>query len=255
MKVSIITAVHNNRETVEDCLRSVLSQTYPNIEYLVIDGGSTDGTQKIIESYQAKIAHWVSEPDTGIYSALNKGLNLATGEAVGILHSDDVYAHDRVVEKVVEAFGKSGADSIYGNLRYVYRNDPKRVIRSWKSSPFIQGKFRYGWMPPHPTFFVKKGVFENYGGFNETLRIAADYELMLRFLEKHRISTYYLPEVLIHMRVGGVSNRGIKNILLKSREDLLAWKLNGLSSSIYTIPLKNLSKIPQFFVKKGQEQG
>jgi glycosyltransferase len=255
MKVSIITPVFNNRETVGDCLRSVLRQTYPNIEYLVIDGGSTDGTTEVIESYRAKIAQWVSEPDTGIYSALNKGLNLATGEAVGILHSDDIYAHDRVVEKVVEAFGKSGADSVYGDLKYVDKNNPNRVVRRWKSSPFIPGKFRHGWMPPHPTFFVKRRIFENYGGFNENLRIAADYELMLRFLEKHRISTHYLPEFLIHMRMGGVSNRGIKNILLKSREDLLAWKLNGLSSSIYTIPLKNLSKIPQFFMKKGQDQG
>jgi glycosyltransferase len=255
MKVSILTAVYNNRETVEDCLRSVLGQTYPNIEYLVIDGGSTDGTTRVIEPYRAKIARWVSEPDTGIYSALNKGLNLATGEAVGILHSDDIYAHDRVVEKVVEAFGKSGADSVYGDLKYVDRNNPDRVVRSWKSSPFIPGKFRYGWMPPHPTFFVKRRVFENYGGFNENLRIAADYELMLRFLEKHRVSTQSLPEVLIHMRMGGISNRGLRNLWIKSREDVLAWKLNGLKSSIYTIPLKNLSKIPQFFVKNGQDPG
>jgi glycosyltransferase involved in cell wall biosynthesis len=253
MKVSIITPVYNNRKTVEDCIRSVLSQTYQDTEYLVIDGGSTDGTTEVIRPYRAKIALWVSEPDTGIYSALNKGLSLATGEAVGILHSDDIYAHERVVEKVVEAFGKSGADSVYGDLKYVNRNDPKRVIRRWKSSPFIPGKFRYGWMPPHPTFFVKKKVFENYGGFNENLRIAADYELMLRFLEKHRVSTHYLPEVLIHMRMGGISNRGLRNLWTKTREDFLAWKLNGLNSSIYTIPLKNLVKIPQFFTfaKKG----
>jgi len=255
MKVSIITAVYNNRETVEDCLQSVLGQTYPNIEYLVIDGGSTDGTAEVIEPYRARIARWVSEPDTGIYSALNKGLNLATGEAVGILHSDDIYAHDRVVEKVVEAFRNSGAESVYGDLKYVDKNNLNRVVRSWKSSPFIPGKFRYGWMPPHPTFFVKKGVFENYGAFNENLRIAADYELMLRFLEKHRIPTHYLPEVLIHMRVGGISNRGLRNLWNKSREDILAWKLNGLQSSFYTIPMKNLVKIPQFFVKKGQDQG
>jgi glycosyltransferase involved in cell wall biosynthesis len=252
MKVSIITPVYNSRKTIEDCLRSVLGQTYRNIEYLVIDGGSSDGTIEAIESYRAKIARWVSEPDTGIYSALNKGLRLATGEAVGILHSDDFYAHRRVLEKVVEAFGKSGADSVYGDLKYVDKNNPNRVIRSWKSSTFIPGKFRYGWMPPHPTFFVRKSIFENYGGFNESLRIAADYELMLRFLEKHRISTYYLPEFLIHMRVGGISNRGLKNILLKSQEDLLAWKLNDLNSSFYTIPMKNLLKIPQFFMKKGQ---
>jgi glycosyltransferase involved in cell wall biosynthesis len=254
MKVSIITAVYNNRETVEDCLRSVLGQTYPKIEYLVIDGGSTDGTLRVIETYRSKIDRWVSERDGGIYSALNKGLNLATGEVVGILHSDDIYAHDRVVERVVAAFEKSGADSVYGDLKYVDKNDPKRVIRSWKSSTFIPGKFRFGWMPPHPTFFVKKKIFENYGGFNETLRIAADYELMLRFLEKHRISTYYLPEFLIHMRIGGISNRGFRNILLKSREDLLAWKLNDLNSGFYTIPMKNLLKIPQFFMKKGQGQ-
>ena len=249
MKISIITPVYNSQKTIEDCLRSVIGQTYPDIEYVVIDGGSTDGTTEVLRPYRAKIALWVSEPDTGIYSALNKGLSLATGEAVGILHSDDVYAHDRVVEDVVEAFGKSGAESVYGDLKYVDRNDPKRVIRDWKSSPFIPGKFRYGWMPPHPTFFVKKKVFENYGGFNENLRIAADYELMLRFLEKHRVSTHYLPEVLIHMRIGGVSNRGLRNLWTKTREDFLAWKLNGLSSSIYTIPLKNLVKIPQFFMK------
>jgi glycosyltransferase len=250
MKISIITAVYNNSETIGECIQSVLRQAYPDLEYIIIDGGSTDGTTEAIRPYRGKIALWVSEPDTGIYSALNKGLNLATGEVVGILHSDDVYAHERVVEKVAEAFEKSGADSVYGDLKYVDRNDPQRVIRSWKSSPFIPGKFRYGWMPPHPTFFVRKRVFENYGGFNENLRIAADYELMLRFLERHRISTHYLPEVLIHMRMGGVSNRGLRNLWTKSREDFLAWKLNGLSSRICAIPLKNLSKIPQFFVKK-----
>ena len=251
MKISIITAVYNNSETIGECIQSVLTQAYPDLEYIIIDGGSTDGTTEVIRPYRAKIARWVSEPDSGIYSALNKGLNLATGEAVGILHSDDIYAHNRVVEKVVEAFGKSGADSVYGDLKYVDKKNPNRVIRRWKSSPFIQGKFRYGWMPPHPTFFVKKKVFENYGGFNENLRIAADYELMLRFLEKHRISTHYLPEVLIHMRIGGISNRGLRNLWTKSREDFLAWKLNGLHGSFYTIPMKNLSKIPQFFIKKG----
>ena len=255
MKVSIITAVYNNRKNVEDCLRSVLGQTYPHIEYLVIDGGSTDGTLRVMETYRSKIDRWVSERDGGIYYALNKGLNLATGEVVGILHSDDIYAHDRVVEKVVEAFDKSGADSVYGDLKYVDKDNPNRVIRSWKSSPFIRGKFRYGWMPPHPTFFVKRRIFENYGGFNENLQIAADYELMLRFLEKHRVSTHYIPEVLIHMRMGGISNRGLWNLWTKTREDFLAWKLNGLSSPIYTIPLKNLVKIPQFFMKKGQGQG
>jgi glycosyltransferase involved in cell wall biosynthesis len=255
LKISIITPVYNNRETVEDCLRSVLSQTYPNIEYLVIDGGSTDGTLRVIEAYRSKIARLVSEPDRGIYSALNKGLRLATGEVIGVLHSDDFYAHRRVLQKVTEAFGKSSADSVYADLKYVDKNNPNRVIRSWKSSTFTPGKFRYGWMPPHPTFFAKKRIFENYGGFNESLRIAADYELMLRFLEKHRISTYYLPEFLVHMRVGGISNRGLKNILLKSREDLLAWKLNHLNSSFYTIPMKNLLKIPQFIVKESRGQG
>ena len=247
MKVSIITAVFNGSETIEDCVKSVASQTYPDVEHIIIDGNSTDGTLDVINRYKDKIARIVSEPDKGIYDALNKGIQLATGEVIGLLHSDDFYAHDRVIEKVADIFMKYNIDSCYGDLQYVDKNNPDKVIRYWKSSQYRHGKFKYGWMPPHSTFFVKKEIYNKYGYFNTNFKIAADYELMLRFLEKHKISTYYTPEVFIKMRIGGTSNRNIKNLIIKSNEDYRAWKVNNLNGGFYTILLKNLCKIPQFF--------
>jgi glycosyltransferase len=255
MKISIITVVYNNSETIGECIQSVLTQAYRDLEYIIIDGGSKDGTLETIQAFKGQVSKVISEPDGGIYEAMNKGLGLAGGDIVGFLHSDDLYAHPRVIEKVAEGFETSEADCLYGDLLYVDKNGTGRVVRYWKASDFKKGKFRWGWMPPHPTFFVKKAVYERYGFYQPHLRIAADYEMMLRLLEKYQIGTFYLPEVLVKMRWGGVSNRGLRNLWIKSREDLLAWKLNGLSSSIYTIPLKNLSKIPQFFMKKGQDQG
>lgn len=246
MKVSIITAVINGVETIEDCIKSVLCQSYKDVEYVIIDGNSTDGTLDVINRYKNKIAKVVGESDKGIYDALNKGIKLATGDIIGFLHSDDFYANDRIIEKVADVFMKYNVDSCYGDLQYVYKNDTKKVIRHWKSSKYEHGKFKYGWMPPHPTFFVKKKIYDEYGYFNTNFKIAADYELMLRFLEGHRISTYYIPEVLIKMRLGGMSNRSFKNMFIKSSEDYRAWKINNLNGGFYSILLKNLSKIPQF---------
>jgi len=249
LRVSIITVVHNNRATMEDCVENVLSQSYKEIEYIVVDGGSNDGTIDVIQAYRERISHWVSEPDQGIYDAMNKGIRMATGEVIGFLHSSDVYAHPKVIEEVVQVFEDSNVSSVYGDLQYVDKENLNRVIRNWKSSPYRHGKFKLGWMPPHPTFFVRKEIYEKYGYFNTHFRIAGDYELMLRFLERYRISAAYIPEVLVKMRWGGISNGGVKNILIKSYEDYRAWGMNDLNGRVHTILFKNLSKIPQFLEK------
>ncbi len=249
MKISIITAVFNGQENIRETIKSVLDQEYRNIEHIVIDGNSTDGSLEVIADYKDQIAKMISEPDQGIYDALNKGINLSSGDVVDILHAGDIYAHDKVLKRVVEGFENQSGDGCYGDLQYVDQKDPKKIIRYWKSSPYEEGKFRLGWMPPHPTFFVKREIYEKYGVYNKEFRIAGDYELMLRFLERYKISIFYIPEVLIKMRVGGISNRSVKNIFWKSYEDYKAWKVNHLKGSFSIIFLKNLSKLPQFFLK------
>ena len=247
MKVSIITGVLNRVNTIEGCIRSILGQSYKDIEHIIIDGGSTDGTLDVIYRYKDKVAKVVSGPDNGIYDALNKGLRLASGDIIGILHSDDFYVHDRVIENVVSVFKRENVDSCYGDLEYVSKENPDRVIRHWKVSSYSERKFKYGWMLPHPAFFVKKWVYDKYGYFKTDFKIAADYELTLRFLLKYKISTFYISEVLIKMRIGGVSNRGLKNLFIKTCEDYKAWRVNNLKIGTFTILLKNLVKIPQFF--------
>ncbi len=239
---------------MEDCVKNVLSQSYKEIEYIVVDGGSNDGTVDIIQAYRDRISQWISEPDQGIYDAMNKGIKMATGHVIGLLHSSDVYAHPRVVEEVAQVFENSNVSSVYGDLQYVGKDDLNRVIRYWKSSPYRHGKFKQGWMPPHPTFFVRKEIYEQYGYFNTHFRIAGDYELMLRFLERYRISTAYIPQVLVKMRWGGTSNGGFKNILIKSYEDYRAWGMNDLNGGVQTILFKNLSKIPQFWGRYKREK-
>lgn len=246
MKFSIITAVLNGKATIEQAIRSLSSQTYKNFEHIIVDGGSTDGTLEFIETYDNHVVKILSGNDHGIYDALNKGLGLSSGDVMGILNADDFYASDTVLETVMNTFMNHKVDSCYGDLQYVDKKDIHKVIRHWKSSQYSDGKFKYGWMPPHPTFFVKKVIYDRFGYFNTNFHIAADYELMLRFLVKHRISTRYIPHVLIRMRWGGVSNRNLRNMILKSYEDYLAWKANGLKRGFYTIPMKNISKIPQF---------
>lgn len=246
MKVSIITAVFNNRESIEDCIKSVLSQTYLNIEHIIIDGGSTDGTLDVIGKYRDKIATIISEPDNGIYDAMNKGIRIATGDIVGTLNSDDIYANEFVIENVVKAISESNVESCYGDLVYVDRNNTDKVIRYWKADNFQKERFKKGWMPPHPTFFMKRNIYERYGLLNLDFPLAADYEIMLRFLYKYDVSTTYIPKVLVKMRTGGTSNPGMYTIRA-IMENYRAWKVNGLNPNLTTFLLKPLSKIPQFF--------
>ena len=269
MDISIVTACYNAAPTIADCLRSLSSQSYP-CEHIVIDGASTDDTLEIVRRVSPS-ARILSEPDQGIYDAMNKGLAMVTGEVVGILNADDLYASPQVLEKVAQVFHDPSVMSCYGDLEYVrearaggkvqgsgFENpdstlnieqgtlDRFTVVRYWKSGSFTPEKFYWGWMPPHPTFFVRKSVYERYGRFNPDLGSAADYELMLRFLLKERISSTYLPEVLVRMRVGGVSNASLANRLRANRMDRNAWHVNGLKPHPWTIPMKPLRKIGQY---------
>ncbi|MEK7634764.1 MAG: glycosyltransferase family 2 protein [Patescibacteria group bacterium] len=252
LKISIITVSYNSVATIEDTIKSVLSQTYQNIEYIIIDGKSTDGTLEIINKYKDKIAKIISEPDKGLFDAINKGIRLATGEIIGILHSDDLYNNEKVISIVAKEMEEKKLDACWSDLVYVNRDDTSKIVRVWKSSSYEEGKFRKGWMPPHPTFFAGKNIFEKYGVYNLNFKLAADYELMLRFLEKYKIKSNYIPEILMKMRVGGVSNRSFKNIktIVKSNIDCYrAFKENGLKINPLIILIKPLSKIFQSFYK------
>ena len=226
-----------------------MHQTFEDIEHIVIDGGSTDGTLDIINKYQSGIAKLVSERDDGIYDAMNKGIGFATGEVIGILNADDFYPDSGVLEKVAQVFENEDIESCYGDLEYVDAVDTGKVIRYWRSGPYHVNKFYSGWMPPHPTFFVRRSVYQKYGLFNLTLGSAADYELMLRFLVKHRITTAYIPEVIVKMRTGGVSNASIKNRISANRMDRKAWSVNGLRPYPWTLFFKPLRKVHQFIVR------
>ncbi len=247
MKISIITASFNNADTIADTIESVLAQDYSDVEYIIVDGGSTDDTMKIVEESKSKISKVVSEKDDGIYFALNKGIDLATGDVIAFLHADDIFASPNVLSKVIDTFKEKNVESVYGDLHYVDRVDTKKIIRNWRSGEYVHGLFLKGWMPPHPSFFLKKEIYKKFGTFNTSFRSAADYELMLRMLHKNKISTAYLPEVIVKMRVGGVSNSSMKNRVKANREDKRAWEVNGLKPGLLTFIRKPLSKIKQFF--------
>jgi len=250
LKVSIITAVLNNFKTLECCIISVLSQLYRNIEHIIIDGGSSDGTLDVIKEYKEEISYWVSEQDNGIYDAMNKGIRAATGDVIGILNSDDVYTDEFVIENIVKCLSEDNVPTCYGDLVYVDQNDPSKIVRVWKSCDFSKEKFKRGWMPPHPTFFVKKHVYEQYGVFNLDFPLAADYELMLRFLYKYNVSTAYVPKVLVKMRTGGTCRPGFLNTPKNVIENYKAWKINELNPNPVTFLLKPLSKAFQYINRR-----
>jgi len=247
VKISIITVVLNNAECIEECIKSVLDQTYKNIEYIVVDGGSTDGTVEIIKKYENKIAKWISEPDRGIYDAMNKGIKLATGEIVGMLNSDDFYASNDVISTVVKEFQKKNVDSVFADLVFVKRDDINKIVRYYKSSNFSPKKFGYGWMPAHPTFFAKREVYEKYGVFKLKYKIAADYELLLRFLGKYHISYSYIPKVFIKMRTGGQSTKNFKSNWILNKEIISACAENGIKTNYLKVYSKYFVKILELF--------
>jgi len=248
-KISIITVCYNSAKTIEDTIQSVLSQNYKNIEYIIIDGLSTDNTLEIINQYKNEIAVIVSEKDNGLYDAINKGIGLASGDIIANLNSDDFYIDENVITDVAAKFEKENSDLLYTDLYYVEEVNTDKVTRYWKSGAYKKGDFYKGWMPPHPTFFVKKYVYNKYGVFNLDLKSAADYEIMLRFIHKYKCTISYLNRVTVRMRVGGVSNASLANRIKANREDKLAWKINGLKPKPYTLLFKPLLKIGQFFKK------
>ena len=248
MKISIITACYNSAATIGDTLQSVSMQDFKDIEHIIVDGASTDNTIEIT-GYFPHVAKIVSEKDKGIYDAMNKGIALATGDVIGILNSDDVYTDRHVISKVMKEFEKDHTDVVYADLQYVKYEDLHKVTRTWHSGSFSKRKFYYGWMPPHPTFFVRREVYEKIGAFNLSLRSAADYEFMLRVLLKNNFKARYIPEVLVKMRTGGMSNATIRHRLRANREDREAWRINNIRPYFFTIPFKPLRKVLQFIFK------
>jgi len=242
MKMSIITVVWNNKKTIKDAIDSVLSQTYKDIEYIIVDGASTDGTVAIVKSYGDKISKLISEPDDGLYDAMNKGIALATGDVIGILNSDDFYIDEHVIQKVVDRFESLHVDSIFADLVYVKPNDLEKTVRYYDSSKFHPSKFAYGWMPAHPTFFVRREVYEKYGRFRTDLKIAADFDILIRFLYTHSISYHYMKEVIIKMRLGGVST-SFNSIWINNLEVLKVCRDNGIKTNIFKILSKYPSKV------------
>jgi glycosyltransferase involved in cell wall biosynthesis len=247
MKISIITVTYNSGAYLEQTILSVLEQSYKNIEYIIVDGGSTDKTISIINTYKDKLSHFVSEKDEGIYHALNKGIALASGDIIGFLHSDDFYVDNLVIGNVVDALKKNKTDGLYANLYFIDKNDPNKITRKWHSGDYSPNAFMYGWMPPHPTLFLKKEIYMKYGVFNLDFKTSADYELMLRFIHKHQISLTYLDKFIIKMRVGGQSTASVNNRVKANLEDRQAWEVNNIKPRFFTLWLKPIRKIGQFF--------
>ncbi len=249
MKISIITVAYNSASTIRDTIESVLAQSYRNIEYILIDGDSYDNTLDIIKEYEPKFEgrlRWVSAKDNGIYDAMNKGLSRTTGDVVAILNSDDVYCDTCALEKVIAVFKKNDRlDSVYADMVYVSHDDTSHIVRRWTTG--VQRPFRIGWHTAHPTLYIKREMFEKYGNYNLDLKLASDFELMLRFFEKHNMSTYYLNETLVSMRLGGASNKNLKNILSQNVECLRAFRMNRIKVNPFLYPwFRILPKLLQF---------
>jgi glycosyltransferase involved in cell wall biosynthesis len=247
MKISIITATFNSEKTLEETILSVINQTYQDIEYTIVDGGSIDRTLEVVNKYRERIAKIISEPNRGVYHALNTGIKYTSGEIIGFLHSDDVYFDNSIIETVAKNFKESSIDCLWGDLLYVAKDNLQKIIRYWKSSEYREGLFETGWVPPHPSFFVKKEIYEKYGDFNLDFKIAADYELMFRFLKKYKIKGKYISKIFIRMRVGGFSHKNKKQ---GNFECIRAWKINGFKMPLYTPFLRILRRLVQILSNK-----
>jgi glycosyltransferase involved in cell wall biosynthesis len=248
MKISIITATFQSARTLRDTIDSVHRQTWPDLEHIIVDGKSTDGTLSIVSAHD-HLTKVISEPDRGIYDAMNKGIALADGEVIGILNSDDFYADERVIADIAERFMDPAVDAVYGDLDYIHAQDSSRLTRRWKAGRYQPGGFRWGWMPPHPTFFVRRRLYEQYGGFNLDMGTCGDYELMLRLVHRHGARLSYVPRTLVKMRAGGASNASLAARLKANQNDRLAWTINGLNPYWFTLWLKPLRKIGQFLYR------
>jgi len=244
--LSIVTAVLNRGRTIETALESLRAQRYAGWEHIVQDGGSTDETMAVLKRFADSRRTIVSEADAGIYDALNRACARCSGDILGVLHSDDFYPADDVLETVAARFADEDIDAVYGDLEYVAASNPDRVIRRWRAGEYRPARLKWGWMPPHPALFIRRRVFEQYGDYDDGLRIAADYEAMLRWMVQGRLRMAYVPRVLMRMRLGGASNGSVSRLLRKSREDLMAMRRHGVGS-VPTLLCKNLRKLPQFW--------
>ena len=252
-KISIITVSFNSAKTIKETIESILIQDYNNIEYIIIDGGSSDETIDIVKSYSEKISYFISEKDNGIYDAMNKGIKAATGDIVGILNSDDFYPNSFVLSNVAKSFKKYNCDAVYGDLVYVNKKDTTQIKRYWQAGNYNTAKIKNGWMLPHPTFFVKKVMYDRHGLYNSDLKRAADYEMILKLLYKENISVHYIPMILVKMRMGGASNSTFLNRIRANKEDGLAWTKNQLNKPMFVRIKKPLQKAIQFFKKPKNE--
>lgn len=249
MMISIITVAKNSKKTITDTVRSVIGQTYKDVEYIVVDGASEDGTLDVLKPYANGIRKIISEPDAGMYDAMNKGIALATGDIVGILNADDYYNDEHVLSKVANIFDTSSVDALFADLVYVKPANLNKIVRYYSGANFTLSKLSFGWMPPHPTFFVKRECYLKYGFFKTDYKIAADFELLARFLAKHRIRCQYLPEIIVKMRTGGTSTRSINSNLILNREILRACSENGIATNMLKIYSKYFGKCMQLFSK------
>jgi glycosyltransferase involved in cell wall biosynthesis len=245
--VSIITVSYNSVTTISDAIKSVLDQTFPNIEYIVIDGGSTDGTVEIVKSFTTKISKFISEPDNGIYDAINKGIRLATGDIIGILHSDDFFYDKTILEKIAQTFAENDTDAVLGDALFVDPADLSRIKRYYSSKNFKVSRFRFGFMPAHTGFYARRKLFEKYGYYKTDYKIAADFELLLRFFHVHQITYKYLPMSIVSMRTGGVSNRSVFSNLTLNKEIARACRENGVKTNYVNIYSKYFVKMFEFF--------
>ena len=248
-KISIITVAFNSVKTIQDTIESILLQDYKNIEYIIIDAGSSDGTVEIIKSFGDKITYFISESDHGIYDGMNKGIKAASGDLIGILNSDDFYPNNFILSNVAKTFVNHQCDAVYGDLVYVRDYDKNKIVRYWQAGDYSAFKIKNGWMLPHPTFFVKKSIYDRFGLYNTELKRAADYEMILKLLYKQNISVKYIPMILVNMRMGGASNSSLMNRIKANKEDGLAWTKNQLNKPMFIRIKKPLQKVRQFFLK------
>lgn len=246
MRLSVITVSYNAIATLGETLQSVASQTWRDFEHIVIDGASTDGTRELLEGHRDRLSVLVSEPDGGLYEAMNKGMALAKGDYVGFLNSDDVFADDQALAHIAEALAPGDVDACYGDLVYVDDADPSRVVRWWRSQPYVPGLVAKGWMPAHPTFYVRRDILQAEGGFDTRYRLQSDYDLMLRLFERRGIRSRYIPAILVRMRMGGATNRSVANVVRGNLEAWHAWRRWGFGWSPWFIVRKVASRLPQF---------